>query len=203
MAGYTVMADEIRAQLPADIQLTHTFVQGGVGGLAGAMCGYLWQTLGDKRPRFVIVEPDRADCLYQSARNGEPTVVKIVEESVMAGMSCGKVSFLAWQILSCGTNDFMTIPDELIAPAMRSLADGSYASRPVIAGESAVAGVSALIAACSDPELKEALQLNESSQVLLYGTEGATDPEIYRTLVGRSADEVAATMPVANEDKSC
>lgn len=203
MAGYTVMADEISAQLPADIQLTHTFAQGGVGGLAGAMCGYLWQTLGDKRPRFVIVEPDRADCLYQSARNGEATVVKIVEESVMAGMSCGKVSFLAWQILSCGTNDFMTIPDELIAPAMRLLADGSYASRPVIAGESAVAGVSALIAACSDLGLKESLQLNESSQVLLYGTEGATDPEIYRTLVGRSADEVAATIPVVNEDKSC
>lgn len=202
MAGYTVMADEIVAQLPVDIQLSHTFAQGGVGGLAGAMCGYLWQNLGDKRPRFIIVEPDRADCLYQSAKNGKPTVVNITEESVMAGMSCGKVSYLAWQILSCGINDFMTIPDELIAPVMRSLADGRYASRPVIAGESAVAGISALIAACRNPELKQALQLDASSQILLYGTEGATDPEIYRTLVGRSAEAVAATIPV-NEDKSC
>jgi len=203
MAGYSVMADEIMAQLPEGIRLSHTFAQGGVGGLAGAMCGYLWQSLGNRRPRFVIVEPDRADCLYQSARNGEPTVVKITEESVMAGMSCGKVSSLAWQILSCGCDDFMTIPDELIAPVMRSLADGNYASRPVVAGESAVAGISALIATCLQPELKKAMQLNETSQVLLYGTEGATDPDIYQTLVGRSADEVAATIPVVNEDQSC
>lgn len=203
MAGYTVMADEIIAQLPVDIQLSHTFVQGGVGGLAGAMCGYQWQSLGDKRPRFVIVEPDRADCLYQSARNGEPTVVNITEESVMAGMSCGKVSYLAWQILCCGTNDFMTIPDEMVAPVMCALAGGSYASRPVIAGESAVAGISALIAACRNPDLKQALQLDENSQVLLYGTEGATDPEIYQSMVGRSAEEVAATIRLIKEDGLC
>lgn len=203
MSGYTVMADEIIDQLPKGVQLSHTFVQGGVGGLAGAMCGYLWQRLGNRRPRFVIVEPERADCLFQSARNGAPTVVKITEESVMAGMSCGRVSDLAWEILSRGADDFMAIPDELVAPVMIALADGRFASRPVVAGESAVAGISALIAACQNPQLKQALNLDSQSQILLFGTEGATDPDIYRQLVGRSAEEVAATKPVHEKDEPC
>lgn len=195
MAGYSVMTDEIMGQLPGGIHLSHTFVQGGVGGLAGAMCGYLWQSLQSRRPRFVVVEPDLADCLFQSARNGKPTAVNITEETVMAGMSCGKVSYLAWEILSRGADDFLTIPDELVAPVMRLLAGGNFAARPVVAGESAVAGMSALIAACRQEKLKQALGLDETSQVLLFGTEGATDPDIYRKLVGRGAEEVGSSRP--------
>jgi diaminopropionate ammonia-lyase len=190
MSGYTVMADEIVAQLPTNVALSHTFVQGGVGGLAGAMCGYLWQVLKSECPRFVIVEPDRADCLFQSGKNGKPTTVKITEETIMAGLSCGNVSYLAWQILSQGVDDFMTIPDNLIAPVMRSLANGDYTSQPVVAGESGVVGIAALIVACRNSELKRAFNLDENSQILLFGTEGATDPEIYKELVGRSAEDV-------------
>lgn len=191
MAGYTVMADEILAQLPAEVSLSHTFIQGGVGGLAGSLCGYLWQQLGADRPRFVIVEPDRADCLFQSAKHGEPTAVDVVEETIMAGLSCGRVSYLAWQILSQGTDDFLTMSDELVGPTMKLLAGGRASSGPVVAGESAVAGLAALVAATRKPALADALGLNEQSQVLLIGTEGATDPVIYEQLVGRTPGDVA------------
>lgn len=192
MAGYTVMADEIATQLPDDVHLTHTFIQGGVGGLAGAICGYHWQTLGNARPRFVVVEPDRADCLFQSARHGKPTSVSITEETIMAGLSCGVVSYLAWKILCLGADDFITIPDELITPVMRLLAHGVDGLHPVIAGESAVAGMAAVMAVSRNPNLCRALGLDQRSLVLLIGTEGATDPEIYESLVGRAAEAVAS-----------
>lgn len=202
MAGYTVMADEIDAQLSHQVRLSHTFVQGGVGGLAGAMCGYQWQRYGKDRPRFVIVEPDRADCLYQSAKNGQPTEVRITEETIMAGMSCGRVSDLAWTILSRGTDDFISIPDTLVPPVMRDLAAGRYGECPIVAGESAVAGLAALITVCRRADLSDALALTKQSQVLLYGTEGATDPQIYQDIVGRSAEEIVAGSAVTVAENS-
>ncbi|MEJ2121298.1 MAG: diaminopropionate ammonia-lyase [Alphaproteobacteria bacterium] len=195
MAGYTVMMDEIAAQLPRGIAPSHVpshvFVQGGVGGLAAAVCADLWRRYGDKRPRFVIVEPDRAACLFESARAGAPRTVDITQETVMAGLSCGEVSVLAWDILEAGTDDFMVSSDDLVAPAMRIMA-ADPGCGPVVAGESAVAGLAGLIAAARRPDLAGALGLDTSSQVLLFGTEGATDPAIYRELVGRAPDDVLA-----------
>ena len=192
MAGYTVMADEILSQLPEGLTPTHTFIQGGVGGLAGAVCGYLWQVMGSGRPRFVIVEPDRADCLFQTARHGRLTDVEVTEETIMAGLSCGRVSSLAWEILGLCVDDFLTIPDDLVAPTMRLLAAGVCDASPVVAGESAVAGLAALIAATRNPILVDSLGLDAHSQILLLGTEGATDPVIYEDLVGCAPGSITA-----------
>jgi len=190
MAGYTVMTTEIIQQLPKDKLPTHVFVQGGVGGLAGAVCAHLWQSLGAERPRFVIVEPDRADCLFQSGLRGEITDVSIEEETIMAGLSCGEVSSLAWEILLGGTNDFVTIEDELIAPTMKLLAKGVGEDQPLVAGESAVAGLAGAIAARMNNELTAKLGLDASSRILIFGTEGATDPAIYEKIVGLSPADV-------------
>lgn len=192
MAGYTVLTAEIAAQLPAGVTPSHVFVQGGVGGLAAALCAHLWQTLGAARPRFIVVEPDRADCLFQSAKNGRPTTVDIERETVMAGLSCGAVSGLGWQILAPGANDFMTISDDSVAPTMRLLAAGVAGDEPVVAGESAVAGLAGLMAARRAPEHARALGLDEDARVLVIGTEGATDPALYRALVGRTPEAVMA-----------
>lgn len=192
-AGYAVFMQEVMESLASDERaLTHVFMQGGVGGLASAVCGFLWQSMGANRPRFIIVEPDRADCLYQSAVNGEPTVVNITEETVMAGLSCGEVSYLGWKILDDCVDDFLTIKDELVAPVMIQLADGIAGADPIVAGESAVAGLSALMATENRPELAKNLGLDANSRVLVIGTEGATDPDIYRAIVGRDASEVGA-----------
>ena len=191
MAGYSVMTSEIIEQVQHRTPTTHVFVQGGVGGLAGAVCGQLWREFGKERPRFVVVEPERADCLFQSALQGRPTTVDISEETIMAGLSCGEVSLLAWEILDAGCDDFMTITDDLVAPVMRRLARNG-GDPAIVAGESAVAGLAGLIAACRSAELADALSLDDYSSVLVIGTEGATDPEIYASIVGRAAEEVAA-----------
>jgi len=183
MAGYSVMTSEIIEQLQQRAPLTHVFVQGGVGGLGGAVCCQLWREYGRARPRFTVVEPERADCLFQSALRGRPTAVDIKEETMMAGLSCGEVSTLAWNILDAGCDDFMTITDDLVAPVMRRLSR-SGDDPAIVAGESAVAGLAGLLAARRSPELTRALGLDEDSSVLVIGTEGATDPDIYQSIVG-------------------
>ncbi|MEM7209493.1 MAG: diaminopropionate ammonia-lyase [Pseudomonadota bacterium] len=193
-AGYTLFMDEAIAAINAidgESAPTHVFVQGGVGGLASAVFGYLWQKYGRDRPRFVMVEPNLADCLLQSARNARATLVDIQDETIMAGLSCGEVSLLGWRIIEPCVDDYLSIDDELVAPTMRMLADGAFDQAPVVAGESGVAGLSGLIAACQQPSLKTALGLTAQSRVMVIGTEGATDPEIYEQIVGRPATAVA------------
>lgn len=190
MQGYTVMVDEAVAQLPAGERPSHVFVQGGVGGLAAAVADQLWEQYGADRPRVVVVEPDNAACLYESARAGTPVTVHGDLDTVMAGLACGEVSLLAWEILEEGADDFLTVPDAAAIDCMRLMASGGAAGSPVVAGESAVAGLAGLILAAGDPDLARKLDLTEDSRVLLFGTEGATDAEVYTQLVGKTPAEV-------------
>jgi diaminopropionate ammonia-lyase len=177
--GYTVMLAEAVEQMQGEIP-THVFIQAGVGGLAAAVCAYFWELWGERRPRFVVVEPEQANCLQQSAVSGKPVAVEGDLETLMAGLSCGEVSLLAWQVLQTGADDFMTLSEDAVAPCMRLLA----ANDPAIeAGESAVAGLGAAIAAREDRKMAATLGLDESSLVFVIGTEGATDPELYQQLV--------------------
>ena len=184
MQGYTVMADEVVRQLPAGERPSHVFIQGGVGGLAAAIIGHLWQVWGAERPRAVVVEPDQAGCLYESARRGKPSTIEGALDTVMAGLACGTPSLLAWEILEPGVSDFLTVPDAAALDCMRLLAVGVSGDPPLIAGESAVAGLAGLLLAGQHAETAEALGLGQDSRVLLIGTEGDTDPELYRKIVG-------------------
>jgi diaminopropionate ammonia-lyase len=188
MQGYSLMVEEALAQSPA--APTHVFVQGGVGGLAAGVCAYLWERFGADRPRFIVVEPDKADCLYRSAVTGTPTPADGALDTIMAGLACGEASILAWRILDAGTDAFMTIDDEAAADCMRLLAEGRCGDPPVVAGESAVAGLAAFLLASADAKTRKRLGLARDSAILVFGTEGATDPDVYRRLVGRMPEEV-------------
>ena len=177
--GYTVMLAEAVEQMRGDIP-THVFIQAGVGGLAAAVCAYFWELWGEQRPRFIVVEPERANCLQQSAAAGKPVTVEGDLETLMAGLSCGEVSLLAWDILGPGGNDFLTVSEDAVPACMRLLASGSP---PVEAGESAVAGLAAAIVAREDTAMAARLGLDASSRIFVIGTEGATDPELYEQLV--------------------
>ena len=181
MAGYGVMVREACEAM--EEPPTHVFLQGGVGGLAAAVAAALHQYWGAQRPRVVVVEPELAACLIESARQGAATQVAISEETIMAGLSCGEPSEMAWQILGEEASDFLTIPDSVVAPTVRLLARQEYGDAKVEAGESAVAGLAALIAAHSDPALWQALGLGGESRVFLIGSEGVTDPEIFREIM--------------------
>jgi len=172
MQGYRIMAEEALGQFGATP--THAFVPGGVGGVAAAVSVQLRATCGGDT-RLVVVEPEQAACLLESAAAGEPRIVPGALDTVMAGLACGEPSLLAWQELERGAAAFMAVPDAPVGEAMRWLA-----ARGVEAGESAVAALIGLAFAAPSG----ALGLGPESRVLLFGTEGATDPEVYARLTG-------------------
>jgi len=179
--GYTVMLAEAVEQMGASIP-THVFIQAGVGGLAAAVCAYFWELWGTKRPRFIVVEPEQANCLQQSAARGEPVTVSGDLETLMAGLSCGEVSLLAWEILKPGADDFLTISEDAVPACMKLLLQSQP---PIEAGESAVAGLGAAIVAREDAEMSRKLGLDSCSRIFVIGTEGATDPELYQRLISQ------------------
>jgi diaminopropionate ammonia-lyase len=191
MHGYGVMAAEIAQQL-GGAPPTHVFAQAGVGALAAAVCASFWLRWGARRPRFVTVEPLHADCVYRSLEAGRPVVVGGDLDTVMAGLACGEVSELAWEILHGGANAAVALDDRYALDAMRMLARPSSGDPPVVAGETGGAGLGALLAARDYPEMGAVLELDARSRVLLLGSEGDTDPAIYRRVVGRTAQEVLA-----------
>lgn len=194
MAGYTLMSTEAMDQLSDQGPPTHVFIQGGCGGLAAAVCIDLWRRYGAGRPRFVVVEPEPADCLYRSALAGQAVNITVTRESIMAGLSCGEVSLIAWDILVLGADHFLTINDDPVGPLMARLARGSNGDARIVAGEAAVAGLAGCIAARSDAELSRMLELDDNARVLVFGTEGATDLDVYRQLVGNAADGLIKTL---------
>ncbi|MYE59167.1 MAG: diaminopropionate ammonia-lyase, partial [Alphaproteobacteria bacterium] len=117
MAGYGVMVKEVSDVL--DRPPTHAFLQAGVGGLAAAVAAGLRQHWGEASPRIVVVEPELAACLFESARAGGMTDIRIEEETLMAGLSCGEPSALAWEVLAEEAGAFLTVPESLVGPPMR------------------------------------------------------------------------------------
>jgi diaminopropionate ammonia-lyase len=191
MHGYGVMAAEIARQL-GDAPPTHVFAQAGVGALAAAVCASFWLRWGESRPYFVVVEPLHADCVTRSLEAGRPVVVEGSLDTVMAGLACGEVSELAWEILHGGANAAVALDDAYALEAMRMLAAPAAGDPAIVAGETGGAGLGALLAARDYPEIRATLALDAHSRVLLLGSEGDTDPAIYRQVVGRSAQEVLA-----------
>ncbi|MBZ6079147.1 diaminopropionate ammonia-lyase [Microvirga puerhi] len=189
MQGYTAMVREALRQLPE--VPTHVFVQAGVGGVAAAVAGHLALVLGSRRPTFVVVDPARAACLFESARAGHPVRIEHGEPTVMAMLECYEPSLIAWRVLSRVADAFMTVGEDDAVAAMNRLARPTDSDPAIVAGESGGAGLAGLMRANADPDIREALQLNEASRVFIINTEGATDPERYTALVGMAPDVVA------------
>jgi diaminopropionate ammonia-lyase len=189
MYGYGVMASEVVEQLSGE-RPTHVFIQGGCGGFAAAVFAYLQQCWDEDRPQFIFVEPEAAASIYASAQQGEAVVIPGDLNTIMAGLACGEASLLAWQYLSHNADAFISIPDQSAEETMRLLAKGVDGDPPLVAGESAVAGLAAALAARLDPVQLDLLGLTEGSRILVFGTEGATDPDVYQHIVGKTADQV-------------
>jgi diaminopropionate ammonia-lyase len=198
MNAYMVVVEETMRMLPRVEEITHVFVCGGVGSIAAMVfLGFMMhhQKLGiarDELPRFVVIEPQEADSLLQSARQGVPTPSDGSLRTLMAGLACRAPSPAAWKVLSWLASDFVSVPDTVAVEGMKMLASAPYGDVPVVSGESSAANMGILLQAGSDNTLRELLGLNNKSQVLLFSLEGATDPEIFEKLVGKSPDAVFA-----------
>jgi len=182
MQGYSVLAAEILQAEPAP---THVFVPGGVGGLAAGVLSWFWEGQGGMRPVMVVVEPDRAACLFESARAGELRTFPGDLDTIMAGLACWEPSLLAWGLLGPGADAFMTVTDSAVAATMCEMAGAG-----IVSGESGSAALAAFERASVDPAMRALLRLDARSRVVCLSTEGATDPDIYFQIVGRCARDV-------------
>ncbi|MDU1321200.1 MAG: diaminopropionate ammonia-lyase [Clostridium botulinum] len=190
MQGYGTMASEALEQLrELNVEKpTHIFVQAGVGSLAGAVQGYFASVFKDQCPITVIVEADEADCLYRSAvaGDGKPRAVTGDMPTIMAGLACGEANTIGWEVLKSYSSTFVSCPDWVSANGMRMLGNPIKEDKKIISGESGSVTLGLLNAIMTNDdmkELREQLKLDENSRVLLFSTEGDTDPDKYRKIV--------------------
>jgi diaminopropionate ammonia-lyase len=180
MQGYATLTAEIIDQLGPEARPTHVFLQAGVGGLAAAVAGPLWEAWGAARPRVIIVEPESADCVYRSIAAGALTSVPGDLGTFMACLAAGEMSTAAWTVLKGCADDVLALEDEAARHAMRRLA---AATPSVVAGESGGVGIAGLIAAVADEGLGATLGIDREARVLCINSEGDTDPQAWAATV--------------------
>ena len=181
MAGYCIMVKEIFNQIK-NKNLSHVFLQAGVGGMAAAVIAGIAK-FSKKIPKIIIVEPDKAECVLQSIKKKKPVKLKILDESIMGGMSCGEVSNIPWNILKTSTNYCVSISDDMVVPVMSLLASKHLSNTKIEGGECATPGIIALNGICFNNKLRNKIKLNKNSRILLFGCEGATDKVMYKKLL--------------------
>ncbi|MDO4336705.1 MAG: diaminopropionate ammonia-lyase [Eubacteriales bacterium] len=190
MQGYGTMVMEADEQLEEDgvERPTHVFVQAGVGSLAGAVVGYFAHKYKENPPVMVVCEASAADCLYRSAEAKTGSLVNVTGDlqTIMAGLACGEGNTIGWDILKNHVTVFASCPDWMSAKATRIYANPLGNDPHIISGESGSVPLGLCYTALHDEdakELKEALKLDENSNILVISTEGDTDPVRYREIV--------------------
>ena len=176
--GYSTIMAEIDDELArrGEAHPDVVAVQFGVGALAVAVVRHFAASA-----KIVSVEPLRAACALAAVEAREVVSVPGPHDSIMAGLNCGRVSMVAWPVISAGIDAFIAISDDRAREAMRALAQIG-----VVAGETGASGVAGLIELLAGEECEKhraALGINETSRVLAFITEGATDPQSYREIV--------------------
>lgn len=171
MQGYGVMVLELLEQLQGAEPPTHVFLQGGVGGLAAAVAGLLAEVYGASRPRVIVVEPESAACLLESALQQTPAKVGGDLATAMEMLSTGEASPVAWPILQTRADVFVAIDDGLAIDTTRALTSGQGGAAALDVGVSGAAGMAGLIGLCRQNELAALLQLDAKARVLVFGTE--------------------------------
>ena len=190
MQGYGTLVLEADKQLKENgvERPTHVFVQAGVGSLAGAVVGYFAHKYKENPPVMVVCEASAADCLYRSAAQADGNLVNVTGDlqTIMAGLACGEGNTIGWDILKNHVTVFASCPDWMSAKATRIYANPLESDPHIVSGESGSVPLGLVYTALHDEDakdLKEALKLDENSNILVISTEGDTDPIRYREIV--------------------
>ena len=191
MAGYLTQFRELEPELhpPGKPDVDIAFLQAGVGSFAASAIWYYLDRYGPNRPKIILVEPFEADGVLASFRAGERVVPDKSFKTMMAGLNCGIPSPGAWNIIRSGTDAVVSISDHFAAEAMQALYHPAGTDQPVTAGESGAAGLAGFMAVMEEEKLKpvrELLRLSPESRVLFVNTEGATDPDNFRSITSKT-----------------
>jgi len=189
--GYYRLMEEITSQA-ADFWPTHVFIQAGVGSLAAAIALWFSFKCSEKMallmPVIVIVEPKAAPCFFASAAvaDGKPHAKILSEHTIMAGLDCGTPSKFAWEVLRDVADAFMLCMDTISKQGMKLAIKPLPGDPPIISGESAAVTLGAVNEILSNKNyswVTEQLSINKDSTILLFSTEGDTDPAIYQQIL--------------------
>lgn len=187
MQGYCTLVSEYLNQ-EQEIWPTHVFIQAGVGSLAAAILAYLHNLSDRPTPKFIVVEPQGAPCLYESIRLNEDKPFRVRGDlpTIMAGLACGEPSHIGWSILKSATNAFLMCSDDVTRRGVKVLGNPLGGDQRIISGESGAVTLGALFEIMSNEQfykIRDVLNLTGNSRVLLFSTEGDTDPAVYRNIV--------------------
>ena len=174
------MVKEISEQ--TDQYITHIFLQAGVGGMASGVIAGVAKYF-KRIPKIIIVEPENASCVLESVNKGFLQKINIKKESIMGGMSCGEVSLVPWKILKNSVNCCTSISDNYVPKTIAMLKNKYFCEQSIIGGECATPGLISLISLSKDKNLKDKIELNGSSNILLIGCEGDADTALYSKLL--------------------
>ena len=106
--------------------------------------------------------------------------------TIQAGLACGEPNTISWEILKNHIKVFTACPDWVSVQGMRLLGAPLKGDPQVISGESGAVPMGLLFNIMTNPKLaslKEALALDRTSRVLLFSTEGDTDPQRYKDIL--------------------
>ncbi|EMI4517109.1 diaminopropionate ammonia-lyase [Vibrio parahaemolyticus] len=189
--GYMTMADEAVEQIEQlgfDVP-SHVILQAGVGAMAGGVLGYLADRLDPTKFDTIIAEPKAADCIYRSGTSQAGNIINVTGDlsSIMAGLACGEPNPLTWPILRDCSRYFIAVEDNVAATGMRMYGNPLAGDQAITSGESGAITLGTLNEIVKH---NGNVGLNEDSVVLLFSTEGDTNPERYRHIVWEGAFSV-------------
>lgn len=192
-AGYKTMMMELEELLhaPREPLIDFVFLQCGVGTWASSVVAYYRNRFPKNGPRIIAVEPLNSDSLLESIRQDAVSKTKKSQQTLMSGLNCGTPSQLAWRILKDGVDLFLAIPDDYAIKAMQNLYFPFRNDTQIFAGESGAAGLGGLTALAYEESLedvKKKIGLNRQSRVLIFNTEGVTNPDSFEELIIRETE---------------
>jgi len=187
MQGYFTLITECLNQ-EKELWPTHVFLQAGVGSFAASIVAYMCNFTDRPSPKFIIVEPQGAPCFYESIKQDKDNPLRIEGDllTIMAGLACGEPSHMAWETLKVSASAFLKCSDDVARRGMKVLGNPMRGDHRIISGESGAVTLGALFEVISNSlfqTIKDDLNLKSDSIVLLFSTEGDTDPEVYRDIV--------------------
>ena len=181
MVGYKTMVQEFFEQ--TSDWPTHVIAQAGVGSFAASIFSSFISST-KQQPKFILLEPSGAACFFNSVKVGDkkPHLTPDLN-TMMAGLSCGMPSILAWDIIVPIADIFAICEDNIAIKGMQILSQPTEGDPSIISGESGAVPIGFLHEVATNPlysDLRDQLQLDVSSKVLFFSTEGDTDPELYK-----------------------
>ena len=118
--------------------------------------------------------------------DGKPHKATGTEKTIMAGLNCAEPCEIVWPILRDQADFYFACPDSITEKGMRLLANPIGDDEAIVSGESGAVTsglVSILIRVKELENMKSQLNLNRDSVILLFSSEGDTDPEGYRKTI--------------------